>query len=71
MTTVKFEVMPDDAGNLPVFVDDVPFGPGQACYAEIVEGPHRGMWMFSSKRLAERFCFERGLEPEFVEADDA
>ena len=52
-------------GDTPTYWDDQPIT--EACCAVIEDGPHKGVWMFSSKKLAERFCFERGFEPEFVE----
>ncbi len=70
-TVIKFEIMPADGKDgLPVYIDEVMLVAGEACAAEIEEGPLAGLWMFRSKARAEEFCWKRGLEPRFVEAGD-
>lgn len=68
MTTLKFEVMPSTF-ETPTYWDEQEIT--EACCAVIESGQYAGVWMFSRKEYARRFCFERGLEPEFVEASDA
>jgi hypothetical protein len=57
---VIFEASPEE---VPFFIDEKPVPAPVA--AEIEDGPHVGIWLFSNRQRAEEFCWKRGLEPEF------
>lgn len=59
-TVVIFDSKPDDE---TLYIDEKPMS--DAVAAEIDDGPLKGVWLFSSRKRAEEFCWKRGLEPQF------
>jgi hypothetical protein len=56
-----------DRGDEPFYVDGTLMN--SAVAGEILEGPHKGVHIFSNRARAEGFCWVYGFEPEFYDPE--
>lgn len=59
---LTFETLPADMG--PFFFDGARLTEA-ALGCEVEEGPHKGLYLFSTRARAEEFCWKNGFEPKF------